>query len=497
MEKNYNYNFENRKQSQKSNVSVSGLDIASCPSSALKNSPVVNGRAWHTTDTNEFYFDWNGKRAKLNLTGDNASLESEINKLKAQIKALDVDTVQNKINQLETKVQNAASQANSAKNAAQTAKQEALAAAQQAQEAADSVASKASTDYVDEKVSHAFDNLTDAQKEELRGPAGAAGKDGKDGVDGQDGAPGKDGADGLPGADGKDGQDGKDGVDGAPGKDGVDGKDGENGLSAYEVAVAAGFNGTVEAWLESLKGADGKDGVDGAPGKDGVDGKDGKDGEGITAEDRAKLDAIPDDLVQGAFPDGSDPEGSDFTPGLATVQDVIEYVNALIEKKKDELGPADDKDYFYVNGVEAAVLPNLVVPDSPTSIYQMNQVEITDSILENGYEVYISPEANGYYAPDSPVDTIYSEVFSVYVPTGYTLKVYCYDEDTDDKWSAVEEPMVVHPKHATIQYGSKTYNCYARRSLSSADDEYAGIGEYSPYSGAYSVPTRYKIVLSK
>ena len=478
MEKNYNYNYENRAnaKSKGGNVTVGSLQSASCKSSELKKQAVCNGRLWHTTDTNKFYFDWNGKRQELNVSGDNAALESEIAKIKADMKNLNPDAVQSKLNQLETKVNNAASQANTAKTAAQTAQQQATQAAQDAQDAAAQVADKADKSYVDDAVSHAFDNLTDAQKEELRGPAGAAGKDGKDGVDGQNGQDGKDGVDGLPGKDGVDGQ------------NGADGKDGEDGASAYEVAVAAGFNGTVEVWLESLKGTDGKDGVDG---------KDGKDGEGITAEDRAKLDAIPDDLVQGSFPDASDVDGSEFTPGLARVQDVIEYVNALIEKKKDELVPADDKEYFYVNGVEAAVLPNLVVPDSPTSIYQMNQVEITDSILENGYEVYISPEANGYYAPDSPVDTIYSEVFSVYVPTGYTLKVYCYDEDTDDKWSAVEEPMVVHPKHATIQYGGKTYNCYARRSLSSADDEYAGIGEYSPYSGAYSVPTRYKIELSK
>lgn len=50
---------------------------------------------------------------------------------------------------------------------------------------------------------------------------------------------------------------------------------GSNGLSAYEIAVNNGFEGTEAEWLESLKGADGKDGVDG---KDGIDGKDGVDG---------------------------------------------------------------------------------------------------------------------------------------------------------------------------------------------------------------------------
>ena len=63
---------------------------------------------------------------------------------------------------------------------------------------------------------------------------------------------------------------------------------GDGGLSAYEVAVKNGFEGTEQEWLASLKGepgaqgpagADGKDGKDGEPGKDGADGKDGAPGE--------------------------------------------------------------------------------------------------------------------------------------------------------------------------------------------------------------------------
>lgn len=42
---------------------------------------------------------------------------------------------------------------------------------------------------------------------------------------------------------------------------------GLDGLSAYEIAVAKGFKGSPEAWLESLRGADGRDGIDGADGK--------------------------------------------------------------------------------------------------------------------------------------------------------------------------------------------------------------------------------------
>ena len=49
---------------------------------------------------------------------------------------------------------------------------------------------------------------------------------------------------------------------GADGADGVDGRDGANGKSAYELAQAAGFEGTLEEWLVSLVGAKGEIGAE-------------------------------------------------------------------------------------------------------------------------------------------------------------------------------------------------------------------------------------------
>lgn len=46
-------------------------------------------------------------------------------------------------------------------------------------------------------------------------------------------------------------------LDSLGGRDGADGKDGRDGASAFELAVAAGFEGTVEQWLDSLRGRDG------------------------------------------------------------------------------------------------------------------------------------------------------------------------------------------------------------------------------------------------
>lgn len=46
------------------------------------------------------------------------------------------------------------------------------------------------------------------------------------------------------------------GPEGPPGVDGAPGTDGTDGLSAYEIAVANGFGGTEQEWLQSLIGSE-------------------------------------------------------------------------------------------------------------------------------------------------------------------------------------------------------------------------------------------------
>lgn len=58
----------------------------------------------------------------------------------------------------------------------------------------------------------------------------------------------------------------------APGTPGADGK------SAYDIAVANGFVGTVAAWLSSLKGEKGDTGAKGATGSAGAKGDTGSQG---------------------------------------------------------------------------------------------------------------------------------------------------------------------------------------------------------------------------
>ncbi len=74
---------------------------------------------------------------------------------------------------------------------------------------------------------------------------------------------------------GEAGLDGEDGEDGEVGEDGLIGTNGEN---AYELAILAGFEGTLEEWLVSLMGAAGPAGATGATGTAGANGTDGTDG---------------------------------------------------------------------------------------------------------------------------------------------------------------------------------------------------------------------------
>lgn len=119
------------------------------------------------------------------------------------------------------------------------------------------------------------------------GPKGDPGDTGPIGPEGPPGAPGADstvpgpeGPAGPPGPPGDPGADGAAGADGANGADGTDGMDGE---SAYDLAVASGFVGDLNAWLLSLIGPQGDPGADGADGADGAPGTDGADGRGIVS----------------------------------------------------------------------------------------------------------------------------------------------------------------------------------------------------------------------
>jgi hypothetical protein len=102
---------------------------------------------------------------------------------------------------------------------------------------------------------------------ENSGTPGPAGPTGANGAQGPQGVAGANGSQGPIGLTGPAGPQGPQGVAGANGASGVQGA---NGLSAYQVAVSNGFNGTQAQWLTSLVGSQGLQGVAGSNGLDGL-----------------------------------------------------------------------------------------------------------------------------------------------------------------------------------------------------------------------------------
>ena len=361
MEKNYNYNFENRLNAKKTTVVSGNLLVFSCTASELKKNPVSDGKFWHTTDTNEFYYDWDGKRTKLNFTGDSDSINAEIAKIKADIAKLDPYAVQQKVDILEGKVNTAVSTVNSLKADVDSAVSSANSASQAAQNAAAQVVNKADVTYVDNAI---------AAIELTPGPKGDKG----DAFTYDDFTPEQ--LEALKGANGKDGNDGQNGANGKDGK------------SAFEIAQENGFVGTEVEWLESLKG------------------------EGLSQADKDLINSIPGDLSTGSFPESSIVDSpTAASNGFATVQDVMDYVNALIEKKKDELGPVEPgTPYAYITGYALDGTPTDITVFNPFSLNKSGSTEI---------EVYASSELS-VWNPQTYED-LSCVKFTVDIPEGYVL----------------------------------------------------------------------------
>ena len=481
MEKNYNYNYENRSQGQKLPVGYSNLGVSSCTSKVLKKNPVINGSLWHTTDTNEFYYDWNGERTKLNLTGDSTTVLAEIAKIKADVAKLNPDAIESKINAATSKAQEAVNDAKAAVdrvNGIEGSVNDAITAANNAVDAAKAAAETANTAAagIDDKIAGKADvSKVDA----LEGTLGN-----KADVDTVNTLSGK--VDGLESTltEKANSADVESAINTA-----VAGKADADAVKALETAVAEkvsqdAFNG-MKNTVDAIKIPEVPTKVSAFTNDSGYITRLDIEGDLLSPEDKAALEAIKDlgasDVETGTFPSGQDVENTTApSDGLTTVQDVINYVNAFFEKKKDELTPSGVvKDYLYVNGV--SYTDDNVLP-TPGTIYDMNCYEISDALISDGLKVYVGPEILGFNDGD-PTTTIYSEVFSVDVPTGYSIEVHNWDSD-NNKWFDAFLLMMSKPKQARKLYGGKAYNCFVRK----LDNN---------FTEALPVNVRYKIIINK
>lgn len=56
---------------KKTSIDINTMEMCSCIKSTLISEEIHNGRFYHTTDTNEFFFDWSDKRYLLNWINTN------------------------------------------------------------------------------------------------------------------------------------------------------------------------------------------------------------------------------------------------------------------------------------------------------------------------------------------------------------------------------------------------------------------------------------------
>lgn len=157
----------------------------------------------------------------------------------------------------------------------------------------------------------------------LPGPKGADGLPGPKGDAGERGPIGPQGPRGEPGQQGLQGPKGADGLQGPIGPQGLQGERGQDGKSAYEIAVANGYTGDKEQWLESLKGRDGSPGQDGKNGLSAYELAEGELQFGTVGKWLASL--------KGAKGDKGDtgPKGADGRDGVGIAQTLTLSGNTL------------------------------------------------------------------------------------------------------------------------------------------------------------------------
>ena len=192
-----------------------------------------------------------------------------------------------------------------------------------------------------------FADLTEDQKESLRGPQGLQGPKGDKGDTGAQGPKGIQGEQGLQGPKGDKGDTGAQGLQG---EQGLKGDNGVAGKSAYQIAVDNGYIGNESTWVASLKGdkgdtgAQGPKGDKGDPGLQGPKGDQGNDGftpiitfnnektemtvRGKTTTDKVDFKKITENVV------------------AQTINNSLVTVNVLTQEEYNALGSYENAFYF-------------------------------------------------------------------------------------------------------------------------------------------------------
>ena len=527
-------NYEERKKVKRPIFNVRDLELGYCTKKVLMQelTKPMHGRMYYTTDTHEFFFDFDGTRIPLNMTGDNADIEQALQQINDKIAQLDPSN----IDKLSEQVNKAVSDVKTAQEEIKQAKSDVANAVKKAEDAASAVSSKVDASYVDNKVK---DLASQSSVTELQNKLNQVktvssvettedgytltlsdgtqlvlknGKDGKDGVNGVDGDSvtvttskvektttvtftDKNGEHSFEVKDGVDGVNGIDGINGVDGKDGesvvftssekVDGvttvvitdKDGEHSFEVNDgITPTIEIEQTTKHWV--INGVD--SGIV-AEGKDGVD---------VSSSEYFELNVTDKNMILEGnnlslkYGDDStiteitqDTVVADEKDGLVTLSQVLE----LLKKKGDGVAVVD---YIYINHGTPGQ-PNL------TDVVNYKSYKITDEYFsEETTPIYASPrEWRGdveKYIEESSMAT----TFGFDIPQNYSFKVLRQNPINPNKWDDLTLGFISNPRYSTKQYGEQVYNCYSRMT-NTAD------GTWYTDAVDYDSTFNYKIILTK
>ena len=503
-------NYEERKKVKRPIFNVRDLELGYCTKKVLMQelTKPMHGRMYYTTDTHEFFFDFDGSRIPLNMTGDNADIEKALQQINDKIAQLDPSN----IDKLSEQVNKAVSDVKTAQEEIKQAKSDVANAVKKAEDAATAVSSKVDQSYVDNKVKDLAtqSSVTELQNQLNQVKTVSSVETTEDGYtltlsdgtqlvlkNGKDGVDGKDGKDGVNGVDGKDGESvvftSSEKVDGVTTVVITD-KDGDHAFQVNDgITPTIEIDQTTKHWFingeDSGIVAEGQDGVDGVNGKDGVDGKDGitptieihpttkhwiingvdsgivaegKDGEDASSSEYFELNVTDKNMIlEGnnlSLKYGDDSTITEITPdtvvadekdGLVTLSQVLD----LLKKKGDDVEVVD---YIYINHGTPGQ-PNL------TDVVNYKTYKITDEYFsEETTPIYASPlewraDVENYLEEISMATT-----FGFDIPQNYSFKVKRQDPTNSEKWDDYTLGFTSNPRYSTKQYGEQVYNCYSR-----------------------------------
>ena len=453
-------NYEERKKVKRPIFNVRDLELGYCTKKVLMQelTKPMHGRMYYTTDTHEFFFDFDGSRIPLNMTGDNADIEKALQQINDKIAQLDPSN----IDKLSEQVNKAVSDVKTAQEEIKQAKSDVANAVKKAEDAAAAVSSKVDQSYVDNKVKDLAtqSSVTELQNQLNQVKTVSSVETTEDGytLTLSDGTQ-------LVLKNGKDGVDGQDGVDGVNGKDGVDGKDG--------ITPTIEIHPTTKHWIIN--------------GEDSGIVAEGKDGEDASSSEYFELNVTDKNMIfEGnnlSLKYGDDSTITEITPdtvvadekdGLVTLSQVLE----LLKKK------GDDVDYLYINGFidDDGNSDGFLYSGTPDiAVYNPFPI-VLDENNTFTIEVWVPAENSGW------TDNYYAVVAGVDVPDGYTIDKLNDFKFLDETGEFVSMDIMENPRGATKKYGNKNYNSYVRKLSDQYDDEGRQIN---------TSPIKYQITIKK